>query len=407
MEMYGLLGRKLGHSFSPMIHEELGGYEYALFEREPEELEHFIRGGNFRGINVTIPYKQAVVPFCDELSSAAEKIGSVNTVVRRENGSLYGHNTDYDGFAYMLRSAEIDVAGKKCLVLGNGGVAKTVRTVLTDLNAGDIVTVSRQGENNYNNLARHADAEIIVNATPVGMYPDVDKAAVELAEFPECKAVLELIYNPARTALILQAEKLGITAVNGLGMLVEQARCACQLFTGQSVPQEETLRISAKVAAATMNIALIGMPGCGKSTVGAELARQLGRRFVDMDVEIEKKAGKSIPEIFAQDGEEFFRTVETQVLATFSGESRLVIATGGGVVTRENNLPLLRRNSRIVLLERPVEQLCVDGRPLSAKYTPARLAIEREPLYNSWKEIKLKVTEPEETAERIIKELKL
>ena len=405
MKTYGLLGRKLGHSFSPQIHKALGSYEYSLFEREPEAVAEFLQSGGFEGINVTIPYKQTVMPYCTELSPAAEKIGSVNTIVRRPDGSLYGHNTDYDGFLYMVKAAGVDVSGKKALVLGDGGAAKTVRAVLADLGAGEIVTISRRGENNYTNLDRHADAALIVNTTPVGMYPDVDGAAVDLTMFPECKAVLDLIYNPARTKLLLQAESLGMAAVNGLSMLVEQARCASELFTGSVIDESATAMITAKIAAETMNIALIGMAGCGKTTVGTELARMLDRRFVDMDEEIVKKAGKTIPEIFAEEGEEAFRSLETEVLSELSGESGLVIATGGGVVTRPRNLPLLRRNSRIVRLIRPVEELPSDGRPLSQKFTPSQLAMEREPLYNSWKEIAVNVTNPTDTAECIIKEV--
>jgi len=407
METYGLLGRKLGHSFSPQIHKELGGYDYVLFEREPEEVAQFLKSGEFTGINVTIPYKQTVMPYCDELSPAAQAIGSVNTIVRRPDGSLYGHNTDYDGFRYMLRSMGVDPKGKKALVLGNGGAAKTVRAVLRELGAGETVTISRSGEDNYTNLERHKDAALIVNATPVGMYPETEAAAVDLAMFPNCQAVADLIYNPARTQLLLQAESLGMKTVNGLGMLVEQARCASELFTGSVIDESATAMITAKIAAETMNIALIGMAGCGKTTVGTELARRLGRKFVDMDEEIVKRAGKSIPDIFAGEGEEAFRSLETQVLRELAPQSALVIATGGGVVTRERNLPLLRKNSRIVRLLRPVEELPSDGRPLSQKYTPSQLAMEREPLYNSWKEIAVNVTEPAETAECIIKEVGL
>lgn len=407
MEIYGLLGRKLGHSFSPQIHKALKGYDYALYEREPEEVGEFLQSGGFDGINVTIPYKQTVMPYCAELSPAAQKIGSVNTIVRRADGSLYGHNTDYDGFLCMVKTAGVDVKDKKALVLGDGGAAKTIRAVLDDLGAGEIVTISRRGENNYTNLDRHTDAAVIVNTTPVGMYPEVDAAAVDLTVFPKCEAVLDLIYNPARTNLLQQAERLGMAAVNGLVMLVEQARCASELFTGSAIDQSETARITAEIAAETMNIALIGMAGSGKSTVGTLLAQMLDRRFVDMDEEIVKKAGKSIPEIFAEDGEEAFRSLETQVLSELSGESGLVIATGGGVVTRPRNLPLLRRNSRIVRLIRPVEELSSDGRPLSQKFTPYQLAMEREPLYNAWKEIAVNVTNPADTAKCIIKEVGL
>lgn len=407
MKTYGLLGRKLGHSFSPQIHKELGDYAYLLFEREPEEVEAFLKSGEFTAINVTIPYKQTVMPYCAELSPAAQAIGSVNTIVRRPDGSLYGHNTDYDGFAYMLRSADIDPKGKKVLLLGNGGAAKTVRAVLRELGAAEVVTISRSGEDNYANLDRHKDAAVIVNTTPVGMYPETEAAAVDLTMFPNCKAAADLIYNPSRTVFLQQAESLGMKTVNGLGMLVEQARCASELFVGKAIDPTETARITAKIAAETLNIALIGMAGCGKTTVGTELACRLGRTFVDMDEEIVKRAGKSIPEIFAEDGEEAFRSVETEVLRELAPQSALVIATGGGVVTRERNLPLLRKNSRIVRLLRPVEELESAGRPLSEKFTAARLAMEREQLYNAWQEISVPVTEPTETAERIIKEVGL
>ena len=407
MAKYGLLGEKLGHSFSPQIHARLADYDYALMEKSPEEVEAFLKSGDFAGINVTIPYKKTVIPFCAQLSPAAKKIGSVNTIVRRSDGSLYGDNTDYAGFMYMVKSSGAALAGKKALVLGDGGAACTVRAVLADLGAGETVTISRRGDNNYSNLDRHADAAVIVNATPVGMYPKVDAAALDLAMFPKCEAVFDLIYNPARTKLLLQAEELGMKAVNGLIMLVEQARRASELFTGADVPDEAVERIRAEIAAETMNIAIIGMPGCGKSTTGSRLSKILGRKFVDMDAVITERAGKSIPKIFAEDGENAFRRLETAVLDDISKESGLVIATGGGVVTRPENLRLLRRNSRTVWLRRDIGALPTDGRPLSQKYTPARLAQERMPLYNSWAELAVDVTTPSETVNEIINALGL
>ena len=407
MAKYGLLGERLGHSFSPQIHARLADYDYTLIEKSPDEVEAFLKSGDFAGINVTIPYKKTVIPFCDELSLAAEKIGSVNTIVRREDGSLYGDNTDYAGFLYMVKSSGVELAGKKVLVLGDGGAACTVRAVLSDLGAGETVTISRRGENNYSNLDRHSDAAVIVNATPVGMYPKVDAAALDLAVFPKCEAVFDLIYNPARTKLLLQAEELGMKAVNGLVMLVEQARRASELFTGADVPDEAVERIRAEIAAETMNIAIIGMPGCGKSTTGSRLSKVLGRKFVDMDAVITERAGKSIPKIFAEDGEDAFRRLETAVLDDISKESGLVIATGGGVVTHPENLRLLRRNSRTVWLRRDIGALPTDGRPLSQKYTPARLAQERMPLYNSWAELAVDVTTPSETVNEIINALGL
>lgn len=398
---YGLLGERLGHSFSPRIHKALWGADYGLIEKSPEELGPFLQSGGFRGLNVTIPYKQAVIPYLAELSEAARAIGSVNTILRREDGSLWGHNTDYDGFLALVKSLSFDLRGKKALVLGDGGAAKTVRAVLRNKGVGELVTISRRGPDNYENLSRHVDAALIVNTTPLGMYPNVDAAAVDLERFPACKAVLDLIYNPARTKLLLQAEELGMEALGGLPMLVEQGRKAAELFSGHSIPAEEGERLLRRLRAETMNVALIGMPGCGKSTVGRALAERLGRPFVDLDEELVKRAGKSIPTIFAEEGEAGFRARETALLDEFSRESGLVIATGGGVVTRPENRPLLRRNSRVIRLERLLEQLATDGRPLSQTRSVLALACEREHLYRAWAEGTVQVTEPKETARRI------
>ncbi len=403
---YGLLGEKLGHSFSPQIHRALWGCDYGLIEKTPEELGPFLRSGAFKGLNVTIPYKQAVVPYLDELSPAAKAIGSVNTVLRRPDGSLWGHNTDYDGFLALLQSLKSSVQGRKALILGDGGAAKTVRAVLRAEGAGEIVTISRRGPENYTNLSRHADTELIVNTTPLGMYPAVDAQALDLGQFPRCGAVLDLIYNPARTRLLLQAEALGMEARGGLLMLVEQGRKAAELFSGRPIPAEAGETLLRELRFDTMNLALIGMPGSGKSTVGRALAARLGRSFIDLDEELVKRAGKPIPAIFAEEGEAAFRSLETAVLDGFSKESGLVLATGGGVVTRPENRPLLRRNSRIVRLRRPLDELPTEGRPLSQSKGTMALAREREPLYAAWAELTVDVTEPEETAKTIIRLLK-
>lgn len=360
----GLLGRKLGHSYSPQIHGFLGSYAYSLFEKEPEEVEDFLRNGDFTGINVTIPYKKTVLPYLDELSPVARKMGCVNTIIRRSDGRLYGHNTDYFGFVSLVHHSKIPVAGKKVLVLGSGGASNTVVHALTDLGAQPVV-ISRSGENNYQNLSRHADAAVIVNTTPVGMYPQTGVSPLDLRQFPRLEGVLDVVYNPARTQLLLDAEKLGLPNENGLWMLVAQAKEAAEHFTGAKISDTVIETIHGKLSAQMQNIILIGMPGCGKSTVGSLLSQNLGRVFVDADAQIPELAGKSIPEIFAQDGEETFRKWETQVLSEFGKQSGLVIATGGGCVTRERNYNLLHQNGQIFWLKRDLEVLPTDGRPLS------------------------------------------
>lgn len=407
MGVYGLLGKTLGHSFSPQLHAYLADYEYRLFEKTEAELPDFLRGGGFDGLNVTIPYKQTVIPYCAALSPEAKKIGSVNTLLRRPDGSLYGDNTDAAGFRRMLEALGVSVGRKKALVLGSGGAAKTVRAVLRERGASPVVTISRSGADHYGNLDRHADARLIVNATPVGMYPETEARPVDLRLFPKCEAVLDLIYNPARTKLLLQAEALGIPCAGGLVMLTEQARRAAELFTGEEIPEEKAQRALRALALQTENVALIGMPGCGKSRVGRALAERLGRRFVDMDEEIVARAGKSIPDIFRFEGEAGFRARESAVLRDVSKESGLVIATGGGVVTREENRPLLHRNSRIVWLDRPIEGLSKEGRPLSLSRPIEELAAERLPLYRAWADehVEMEAT-PEETAEKVLRVLR-
>ena len=380
-KQYGLLGRTLGHSFSPRIHQLLGGYDYRLFEKEPEELEAFLTGGNFAGLNVTIPYKRSVIPFCRALTEQARRIGSVNTIVRRPDGTLLGHNTDYEGFLYMVRSAGVDPAGKKALVLGSGGASLTVRAALADLGAGEVTVISRAGPDNYQNLDRHRDARLIVNATPVGMYPDTESCLLDLDRFPRCEAVLDLIYNPARTQLLLEGEKRGMVIANGLGMLVAQARGSAQLFLGRDIPDGRVAEITRRLEGETRNILLIGMPGCGKSTVGRALAQALGRPLADLDEEIAARAGMSIPEIFAGQGEEAFRRLEHQVLLEAARKSGTVIACGGGIVTRPENFDPMRRNSAVVFLRRDLALLPSAGRPLSQRDGPEKLYRQRKPLY--------------------------
>lgn len=364
---YGLIGEKLGHSYSQMIHARLADYRYELKEVAPEKLDAFVEARNFRGLNVTIPYKQAVMKHCAELSPEAVEVGSVNTLIVRPDGSLYGHNTDIDGFIYMLRRGGIDPAGAKAVILGSGGTSLTARAALTRLGAREIVTVSRKGPVDYAALyAEHADAEILVNATPVGMYPKNGASPVELDRLPKVRGVADVIYNPEKTALILAARAKGIPAVSGLSMLVAQAREAAELFAGRAIPAGRVEDIVSEIGAQTLNLILIGMPGCGKSTLGQAVAAALQREFVDCDAEIVRRAGKSIPEIFAQDGEGAFRALESGVLADVCRGHGRVISTGGGAVLRAENRDAMRQNGRVCLIRRALALLPRDGRPLSA-----------------------------------------
>ncbi len=379
----GLLGRKLGHSYSPAIHTMLGDYEYKLYEKAPEELEAFLREGDFSGLNVTIPYKKTVLHCCSQLSPTAAAIGSVNTLLRLPDGSLYGDNTDAYGFEYLLREAGAEPKGEKALILGSGGAMLALRHVLEKRGA-YVTVISRTGEDNYENLSRHSDAALIVNATPVGMYPDNMRAPIDLGLFPRCRWVLDIVYNPMRTALLMQAESLGISCGGGLPMLVAQAKRSGELFTGAAIDDGAVPRICRALALREQNIALIGMPGSGKTTVGKALAQRLARPFADLDDEICAKAGMSIPEIFAAVGEEGFRRMETDALRELGKRSGWVIATGGGCVTRPENYPLLRQNSRIVWLQRDISELPTEGRPLSEGLGAAELFRRREPLYRGF-----------------------
>lgn len=398
----GLLGRKLGHSYSPQIHNLLGDYSYVLFEKEPEELENFLKNGDFSGLNVTIPYKKEVIPYLSELSPTAQKMGCVNTVLRRSDGTLYGHNTDYFGFTSLVRHAGLSVAGKKVLVLGSGGASNTAVAALKDLGASPVV-ISRSGENNYDNLHLHRDAAAIVNATPVGMYPNTGVSPIDLELFPHLEGVLDVIYNPARTQLLLDAEKLGIPRENGLWMLVAQAKEAAEVFTGGKISDEVIEKIYRKLSHQMKNIVLIGMPGCGKSTIGTLLAEKLGRTLADADEKIISLAGKSIPDIFAQDGEPTFRDWETKALTELGKQSGLVIATGGGCVTQKRNYPLLHQNGYLVWLERDCSVLPTDGRPLSQTNDLGKMYAVREPLYEAFADIRVEnAGTPEETAQQIL-----
>jgi len=356
---------------------------------------------------VTIPYKQEVIPYCSELSKRALAIESVNTMLKNPDGSYFGENTDYDGFLLMMEPVKENIRGKKTLILGSGGASKTVRAVLTDLGADPLITVSRSGPVNYENISEHTDAAIIVNTTPVGMYPNNGISPVDLGIFTECEFLADLIYNPAKTALILQAERLGIQFRGGLLMLVEQARRASELFTGIAIPHETSEVISEKIEKQTKNIVLIGMPGCGKTAIGRHLHDLTKRKLVDIDEEIETREGKKITSIFADSGEAYFRKVESEVLREFCRESGLVIAAGGGAVTTPENRDIMRQNSTVVFIKRELKYLDTSDRPVSKAKGTEQIYSERAGLYESWSDISVQNRDPLKAAKKITEVLKI
>ena len=401
----GLLGRKLGHSYSPQIHAQLADYSYELFEKEPEELEDFMRNGDFAGINVTVPYKKDVIPYLDEMTPRAKKLGAVNTIVRRD-GKLIGHNTDYFGFLTMVRSSGLEVKNKKVLVLGSGGASNTAVAVLEELGA-RVIVISRSGENSYENLHLHADAALLVNTTPVGMYPNTGASPLNLDLFPKLEGVLDVVYNPARTQILLDAEKRGLVAVNGLLMLVAQAKEAAEWFAGTEFSDETIPKIHSSLRRQMENIILIGMPGCGKSTIGKQLAQELGKEFVDADQALETRFGRPITEIIPQDGEAAFRAMETEILQMLGKRSGLIIATGGGCITQGRNYPLLHQNGTIFWLKRDLQKLPTNGRPLSQKNKLSELFKVRKPLYEAFADITIDNDgNAEQTIQQILEALK-
>lgn len=398
----GLLGKKLGHSYSPQIHSYLGNYSYVLFEKMQGELESFLKNGDFHGLNVTIPYKKEVLPFLDSLSDCAAALGAVNTIVRQPDGKLVGHNTDYYGFSSMLKKSSICVSGKKVLVLGSGGASATVVAVLQKESA-DVIVISRSGKNNYENLHLHSDAAVIVNTTPVGMYPNVGVSPVDLNAFPHLEGVLDVVYNPARTQLLMDAEEKGIITENGLWMLVAQAKESAEWFTGKDISNERISEIHQILRKQMENIILVGMPGCGKSTIGRMLAEQLHMKFIDADTAIEASTGMSIPQIFAEHGEIGFRATEALVLAELGKASGQVIATGGGCVTQQKNYRSLHQNGRIYWLMRDICHLPTEGRPLSQQNKLEDMLHIRKPMYESFADVQVDNNGSiEDTVERIL-----
>ena len=382
---YGLIGAKLGHSYSVPIHARLGGYDYRLYEMTEDEARAHLAARDFKGLNVTIPYKKLALEYCDVLSDAARAIGSVNTLLVRPDGSLYGDNTDIGGFLSMAARAGVTLADRKVIILGSGGTSLTARAACRLQGAREIVVISRQGPVDYDALYRdHADAEVLVNATPVGMYPDNGRSPADISRLPKLTGVLDVIYNPDKTALILDAEARGIPCAGGLYMLVGQAREAAELFTGRAIPDAVTDGIYGELRGEALNLILIGMPGSGKSSTGRMLAAQMGRDFVDCDAEIARRARMTIPEIFAKRGEGAFRDLESTVLSEVCKEKSRVIAAGGGAVLRPENVRAMRQNGVVVWVKRPLEALPMDGRPLSSgRAALEAMWVEREPLYRA------------------------
>ncbi len=401
----GLIGKPLGHSYSPQIHALLCDYEYRLIELEENEVGNFLKSGEFDAINVTIPYKKHVMQFLDEISEEALRIGSVNTVTHTSDGRLRGDNTDYYGFSYMLDKLGLDLAGKKVLILGSGGASMTARAVSSDRGASEVVIISRSGEDNYTNLEKHFDCSVIVNTTPVGMYPNNGSSPIpiSLSLFKNLVGVVDMIYNPSRTALILDAQELGIPAISGLSMLVAQAKAASELFTHIKIDNGEIDGIVSSIELGMKNIMMIGMPGVGKTTVGRKIAERLGREFVDTDDMIVEKSGMTIPDIFSRFGEDYFRELESEALAEVSKKAGLVISVGGGTVIRDENRRLMKQNSISVFLKRDLSKLSKDGRPISKANDLESLYEKRLPFYLDAADFELELSDnPDENAEKII-----
>lgn len=408
---YGLIGEKLGHSFSKEIHERLADYTYELKEIAPCDLDGFMKEKAFKAVNVTIPYKQAVIPYLDEISPRAEKIGAVNTVVNR-NGKLYGDNTDILGMAALLKHGGISVVGKKVLILGSGGTAKTAQTLVKELGAGEVYRLSRSGKGGITYeeaYAAHKDARIVINTTPCGMFPNMAEKPLDLSCFSQLEGVVDAIYNPLKTELILEAEKRGVPAAGGLLMLVAQAGYAVERFLDCSIEEEKIIEIYQEVLSSKQNIVLIGMPGCGKTTVGTKLAEQLQRPLFDTDHIITERYAKTPAWLIREEGEQSFRAKESAVIADLAGKTGCIIATGGGAILKEENVQNLRRNGRLFFIDRPLEQLAMTkDRPLSSDFELLKQRYqERYPLYCQAANRRITATDLITICKEILKEMNL
>lgn len=403
----GLIGRKLGHSYSCQIHHAIADYSYDLWELEPEQLAPFLQKGDFAGVNVTIPYKQQVIPYLDDLSDTARAIGAVNTIVNR-SGRLYGDNTDLAGMIALIRRLSLELHGKKVLILGTGGTSKTARAAAQQLGAAEVYRLSRSGREDavtYEEARRlHGDAAVLINTTPCGMYPAVEDCPLDPADFPRLEGVVDAVYNPLRTNLVLAARERGIPAQGGLYMLAAQAVYAGALFRGCQAAQADIDLAYRTVLRQVENIVLIGMPSAGKTTVGQLLARRTGKKFTDTDTLAEQRIGMTIADYFRTSGEEAFRAREQETVAEVSAAGGQIIATGGGAILRRENLTALRRNGLLVFLDRPIEQLTATvDRPLASDREALRRRYEeRYALYRAAADVYIKNDgSPEEAADQI------
>ena len=411
MERYGLIGEKLSHSFSKEIHESISDYKYDLIELSPEKVKDFFSIKEFKAVNVTIPYKETVIPFLDYVDEAALKIGAVNTVVNK-NGKLFGYNTDYFGLKDMLLKNEIDVKGKKVVILGTGGTSKTTECVTKDLGAKEIIKISSRKKPDYKDLETlYTDCDFIINCTPVGMYPGNGKCLIDLKKFPALKGAIDVIYNPLKTKFLLDAESLNVKAVNGLYMLVCQAVYASFIFKGLDVNENlqtinnVTLKTYKKILFDKTNIVFTGMPSSGKSTFARILGQKLSRQVIDTDFLIEKKTGMKISDYIPANGEKAFRAVEKEVIAEVSKQSGVIISTGGGAVLDTENVSALKQNGKIIFLDRPLELLKpTSSRPLSSDYDALKKRYdERIDIYRSTADVTVRNDgEKEDVVERIM-----
>ena len=382
---FGLLGRTLGHSFSPRIHNALGNTNYELFEREPSQLQEFFANPELQGINITFPYKVNALEACDVVDPRAERIGCVNTMVRKD-GKWHGYNTDYDGFVFTLKHAGIDVSGKECIILGDGASSATVHVALEDLGAKSITHLSRKTAPLYTDAPNYYEtAQIIINCTPIGMYPHNPASLIDIMQFAKLEGVVDLIYNPRRTVLLLQAEMMDVPHCDGLPFLVAQGVEAANHFQGESFGTKEIEQILRDMRREKENIILIGMPGVGKTTVGKAIGKEMGRTCIDVDQELAKEIG-DISTYITEQGEAAFREKEADMIAKLGTETGLVISTGGGCVTVPKNYAHLRQNGRIYQLTQPVEKLSTSGRVLSSGGIERLRELEetRTPMYESF-----------------------
>lgn len=393
---YGLIGEHLGHSFSKQIQtriaeiENVKDYDYQLVELDKEEFKEFMEKKDFKGINVTIPYKKDVIPYLDEMDESAKAIGAVNTIINVD-GKLKGYNTDFGGFLYMVKAHNVHMEGKKVLIIGNGGACAAVKAVCKHENAKDIVIVSRsanRGAISYDEMyTSHLDADIVVNTSPVGMFPNIVNAPIDVSWFHKLECVLDVVYNPILTRLCFEAQEADIKRVIGLEMLIAQAKYAFEIFENMSFDDSIIDEIKKEMLKDRCNIVLIGMPSAGKTTIGKMLEEKLGKEFFDLDDMIIAKAGKSIPEIFQESGETGFRAIETEVAIEASKMNNKIIATGGGVVKHKVNMDFLRLNGITIFIDRDIDKL-ISSDPnrllSSSKQALQQMYKERYPLYQKY-----------------------